>query len=309
MSKNATSTEPQATDESVATSDQRAEGSGEELEDLRAQLDLLTEENARLRAEYQRARQAKHRRTAIGFAVCGVLAGLAAVLFSASRTVLFALAGTGLFAAVLTYYLTPERFVTAAVSERVYAATAAWGETLRTELGLQNMNVYLPSGVATNDEFAPVRLFVPQYAEYALPDGSSLDAGFVIPEDDAGRGLVLQPTGAALYEEFESQVDTIAESPSELASQLTDALVESFELVEDVTFELDSDELGITFAITGSSYGTVDRFDHPIQSFLAVGLAHRLDQPITVERQPTNGDDDRFDYRIHCSWESLEQGR
>jgi hypothetical protein len=232
-----------------------------------------------------------------------VVAGLAAVLFPASQTVLFALAGTGLFAAVLTYYLTPERFVTAAVSERVYAATAAWGETLRTELGLQDTSIYIPTDYAATDEFAPVRLFIPQYAEYTLPDASSLDAGFVIPEEKTGRGLTLQPTGAAIYEEFESQVDAVAETPSELASQLTDALVESFELVENVTFELDGDGTGITFAITGSSYGTVDRFDHPIQSFLAVGLAQGLNQPVTVERQSTSSDDDRFDYRIHCSWE------
>lgn len=305
MSNNPLSTQPSSSDEPTQATD-HPDPSAEELT---AQLDLLAEENARLRSEYQRARQVKYQRTAIGFVICGVLAGLAGLLFPAEQTVLFALAGTGVFAAILIYYLTPERFVAAAVSEQVYTATADWGDTLQSELGLQETPIYVPVETTVEDRGAPVRLFLPQHTDYSLDDSRSLDTGFVIPEDETGRGLALQPTGATLYAEFESQTSGIPETPSEISSQLTDGLVESFELAETVTFEVDSDRSGLTFAITGSSFGAVGRFDHPIQSFLAVGLAVGLNQPITVEQQSVDADDDRFDYRIHCSWDSAESSR
>ncbi|MGA9402004.1 hypothetical protein [Haladaptatus sp.] len=53
-----------------------------------------------------------------GVADNGALVAVGGLLFPTSRTVLFALVGTGLFGAVLIYFLTPEQFVSAAVGER-----------------------------------------------------------------------------------------------------------------------------------------------------------------------------------------------
>jgi hypothetical protein len=228
----------------------------------------------------------------------GVLSGMGALLFPTSQTVLLALAGTGLFAAVLTYFLTPEQFVSASVGERTYAAHAAIGAELVETLGLSETTVYLPTGNTTSED-AGVRLFVPQHRDYDLPDGSDATTLFVVTDDERQRGLAAPPTGSGLFAEFESMVGDTATRLPELSEQLADALVEGFELVESATPDVDPEEERVTIAITNSRYGAVDRFDHPVSSFVAVGLVRGMDRPVTLES--TASDDDRVDYLVTCS--------
>ncbi|GKZ14738.1 hypothetical protein [Haladaptatus sp. T7] len=282
--------------------DRRAASDDASVADLTARLELLAEENERLRDEYRRARQTSYRRTALGMAGIGALAGLGGLLFPSSQTVLFALAGTGLFAGVLTYFLTPEQFVSASVGERTYAAHAATGAELVETLGLSGTSVYLPAGNAA-DENAGVRLFVPQHREYDLPDGDDATTLFVVTDDERKRGVAVPPTGAGLFHEFEGMVGGTADRPRELANQLADALVEGFELVESATPDVDEDGR-VTVAITGSRYGEVDRFDHPIASFVAVGLVRGTDRPVTLES--AESDDDRSDYLVTCRFDDEE---
>jgi hypothetical protein len=250
---------------------------------LAAQLDLLQEENRRLRREYARARQQSYRRTALGLALVGIVAAGAGVLFPGARTVLFALGATGLFGALLTYYLTPERFISVSVGEAVYSALATNGTALRDDLGLAD-SVYIPRG-ASDD----VRLFAPQADtddETALPDDADLEPGFVIT--DTTRGLALVPTGDALFDEFErSLTGPLADAPSALAEQLSDGLVEQFELVDGT--DVDASHKRVTVGISGSAYGDVGRFDHPVASFLAAGFARGFEVATTAEVTEADG--------------------
>jgi hypothetical protein len=262
-----------------------------------ADLDRLRAENERLRREYARAKRTTHRRTAIGFLALGLLALGGAALFPDLQTVLVALGGTGLFGGVLSWYLTPERFVAASVGERVYAALADSQSALVTDLGLSETRVYVPVAGDT------VRLFVPQYAEYELPERDALDPLFVIPRTERARGVALVPTGATLAEEFETiRSGPLATEPAELATQVSDALVDGFELAESATTDGTGTER-FSVGITGSVYGQHDRVDHPIISFLAVTAAQALDAPVTTE--VTTGDD-RYDFVVTCRWESVE---
>ena len=191
------------------------------VEDLVVQVELLTEENRQLRAEYTRSQQLRHRRTAFGMAALGVLSALAAIPFENSRSVLFALAGTGLFASILTYYLTPQRFVSAAIEERIYSATAASGDRIVSDLGLQDTRVYVPSVRSGDDRFADVRLFVPQHPEYVLPNNDELTVPFVVTKNEMSRGVSFYPIGATLFHEFETNMsDALQREPSTLADQL-----------------------------------------------------------------------------------------
>ncbi len=269
-------------------------------EELVAQRALLAEENQRLRDEYRRVRQLRYRHAAFGLGGCGIVAALVGVLFPDSRSILFALAGIGLFTAVLTYFLTPERIVPASVGERTYTAFEALGVMLQSELGLVDERLYLPTERSDTNDFAPVLLFVPQHTDYERPDSSILDDGFVITEDERQRGIAIRPTGAALYREFQSQRGKEAETPGELAEQLADGIVESFELADVITTAVDVDGTSVTFGVVGSAFGPVDRFDHPVASFLAVGLARTLDTGVSVEQLATP-DDDRTDYLVRCS--------
>ncbi|SDG29217.1 hypothetical protein [Halorientalis regularis] len=266
-------------------------------EDLVAEVEVLREENRRLREEFARARRTQYRRTAITLAGIGVLAGIAGVLFADARTVLFALGGTGVFFGVLVYYLSPEQFISADVGRRVYEALARNEAGVAAELGLQDDHVYVPTGDAADD----VRLFVPQRSEYELPDADALSDVFVVPDEPAGRGLALEPAGGPLAVEFGQAItNDIEDDPTATTTALADALVEQFELVTSADADTDPDAGRLTVGVTESVYGPVDRFDHPVASFLAVGLASALNTPVTTE---VSTGDDRVDYLVTCQWD------
>ena len=263
---------------------------------LAAQVELLADENRRLREEYARARQSRYRSTAVGLAAIGVVAALGALLFPDSREVLAALGAIGLFGAVLTYYLTPTAFVAADVGERVYAAAATNVADIADELGLRDERVYVPGETTSG------RLYVPHRSEYALPDER---AGPIVVDDDS-RGLLLEATGAELFGEFERALtgDLAADAPT-LATQLTDALVEQFELARSADADVDPVDGRATVAVGESAFGAVDRFDHPISSFLAVGFAAGLERPVSLE---VAAGDDRADWLVTCRWTADADG-
>lgn len=259
--------------------------------DHAARAELLAEENRRLRSEYARSQQSKYRQTAYGLAAVGVLAVLGGILFPTGREVLFALGATGLFGAVLTRYLTPTTFVAADVGERVYAAMATNEQAIADELGLTGDPVYVP------DDANVAALYVPQHSERDVPDAS---AGPIVI-DEGSRGLLLEPTGASLFAEFERALTgDLADAPPVLVEQLADGVVEQFELASAVEPDVDPANGRVTFEVVESSFGDLDRFDHPVASFFAVGLVAALDRPVTVD---VTAADDRVDWLVTCRWD------
>jgi hypothetical protein len=270
--------------------------------DLLAELGLLTEENRRLRASSDRDRRRSFRRAAIAVGLLGVVAAAAGVVIPTEATVLFALAGVGLFTAALTYFLTPESVITAPVSERVYAALAHSGDAVRADLGLHDASVYLP--VDPDDApagAAPVRLFVPQHDEYDTPLPDEAARAFVVSDDDRRRGVSFVPTGATLLSAFEAGDESVHRlNLADYVARVADTLVDGFELVAYAAAELDSEAGVLTVGIRRSALGPVDRFDHPVGSFVAAALARRLDVPVTLETTPA--DDGRVEYYLTCRW-------
>lgn len=262
---------------------------------LQARADLLEAENRRLRAEYARLRQSRNRTRALGLLAIAILAVAGAAAFPGVRDVLFVLAAIGAIGGVLTYYLSPGAFVAADVGERIYAALAGNLADLAGSLGLDDRRLYVPG-----HEESACRLFVPHHPDVDLPD-DAVDGPIVTDEET--RGLVLEPTGHALFEAFERGLTTdLATRPGSLANQLTDALVEQFELA--TSAEASVEPAQVTVAISESAVGDVDRFDHPIASFLATGLAIGLEQPVDLE--VTRGDG-RADWLVTCRWTGTDR--
>lgn len=260
--------------------------------DAATRIELLTAENRRLRAQYARVRQSRYRKTAAGLVGLGVLAAVAGLVLPDGREVLFSLAATGLFGGLLTYYLTPSQFVAADIGDRVYTPIAENYARIVAELGLRDDRVYYPG-----DGVSPARLFVPAYDEYERPE----DDGPIVTEGQA-RGLVLEPTGDRLFEAFEQAVSGgLATEPEPLAAQLADGLVEQFELAGTAEPDVDAAAGRITVAITDSVFGDVDRFDNPIASFLAVGIATGLDRPVRLEVAKTV--ESRAEWLVTCRFE------
>ena len=288
-----------AADSGAAGAADRSDGEEPDPAALAARVETLEGELERLRGELAAARRTSYRRSAAGMGLLGTLALAGAYLFPGVRTVLVALGGTGLFGAVLTYYLTPDRFVGAGVAAGVYDALAGDLEAVAAELELSETAVYVPGGDPS------IRLYVPEQPPdvAGLPDGDALRDALVVAPDH--RGLSLRPTGGALYAELEEAAAPLPEAPSALAATVGEALVEQFELVETADPDLDLDESRATFRVTDSAYGPVDRLDHPVGSLVATALASVLERPVELD---VTAADDSAAYLVTCRWDLETDG-
>lgn len=267
---------------------------GAEQLDTAARIELLAEENRRLRAEYTRSRQSEYRRTAYGLAAIAVVAFVGGLVFVDGREILFAFGFTGLIGALLTLYLTPAEVVAADVGERTYAAMAANADAIATQLDLADVRLYVPG------EELPAHLYVPENADNEYP---TVSEGPIVV-DETRRGLLLEATGAFLFEEFERALTgEIATTADPLATQLADGVVEQFELAAAVETDVDTAGQRVTFRVSGSAMGDPDRFDHPLASFLAVGVVAGLDRPV---RLTVTEADEYADWLLTCRWRDGE---
>jgi hypothetical protein len=219
--------------------------------------------------------------------VTGLIALAGAVVLVPLRELLVALGFTGLFGAVLTYFLTPERFVSATIGEQIYTTLADNEAAIVDDLMLGGEPLLYP----TPDADVPARLFVPQVPETVPADDSDLSTPFTTGEVN---GLALEPMGTALYRELQTVADRLPETPPEIATVVGEALIEQFELIDSV--EVDGDTERVTMAIDGSAYGPPDRFDHPVSSLLATTLAAELETVVT----PTVESGTRAEWLITC---------
>lgn len=267
-----------------------------DIETLQARIATLEDEADQLRRELRQARRTSYRRTAIGLALLGLAALGGAAVFPGTQTVLLALGGTGLFAALLTYYLTPERFVAASVSETVYTAFAETLADICVDLELSETRYYVPVG---GDP--AVRLYVPTSPVDSPPDPSTLAEPFVIT--DTHRGLATTPTGDRLRAEFTTAADPLPDAAGQLVAAASDALIEQFELVAAADADVDAADGRATVRVTDPAFGTLEQFDHPVGSFIATTLAVELDVPVTVSIE----DADRQGRLVTCRWDVEKQ--
>ncbi|WP_245549661.1 hypothetical protein [Natronococcus occultus] len=231
--------------------------------------------------------------TAVGFAVLGALAFVAGLALPDGRTVLFALAGIGGFAAVLAAEIEPERAIEARDATRVYETSARNLARLVETIGATADRRYVPLAGRGADG---VRLIVPLAAD--RPRSTDL-----VAEDGGETGdttLSLEPVGAPFVAELErSLADGLAGDPERLAEQLTDALADRFEVVDRAEPSIDAGDGRLDVAISEGVFGPADRFDHPVVSILGVGLAVGLERPvdaIVLEDRPG-------ERRVTCWWE------
>ncbi|MFC7229696.1 hypothetical protein N0B31_20025 [Salinirubellus salinus] len=225
------------------------------------------------------ASMATHRRRIVlGFVSFGVLALVVGLIFPGVRVVMLALGGIGLSGALLTTTLVPGSPVPTGVGSATYSALADSGGALVAELGLSDLRVY----VRTERGSSAVRLFVPQTTDYVVPSDEALEHTLVVTDDERERGVSVQPTGESLFNAYAGMLAEFGtDSPDATIEQLMDALTEQFGLADSITVSERTDQ-GITLRVSGSAYGSLEQFDHPVPSFIATGLARRLDRPVRL---------------------------
>lgn len=260
-------------------------------EDLTTRIAYLSSENRRLRRrDSRRAQRNYYQWIAIVLILMGGGLSWLPLFVTGIDTILIAISGTGIFTGLLIYYLIPKQLVSISTAEGIYTSFAASQSALLTSLGLCNEQIYIPI-----DSASSARLFVPRNAEYTLPTAEVLESTVI--HDDHGGGVSLYPTGATLIADTNIRLPDEGE-PELLTMRLAEASVESLELAKSVTAVMNEERNQVTFHVTDSVYGSVDRFDHPILSFLATGLAIGLNVAVTAETTQTGNSSD---YVITCT--------
>jgi hypothetical protein len=254
----------------------------DDTDDPESTIAELEAELARLRQEYDAARRTQYQRTAIGLGLIGIAALAGGVVITPVREVLIVLGITGLFGAVITYYITPETFVAADIGERVSADLAENLGEIVVELGLTTNRLYVPT-----ETTPPVRLFIPRVDPYSIPDADALRETFVITSENNTHGIALTPTGNRLFDSFEqTRNGPLADDPAALSDQLATGLTDGLELAATVETEQTTDQT-MTVRIIETQFGTASRFDNPATSFFAVGFATALNTTVEVEYHDT----------------------
>jgi len=248
----------------------------EDVDELAAQLDVLREENDRLRENYARAKKATYRRTSAALIGVGTAALVSGIVLPSLRQLLIVIAAIGIFAGILTFYLTPERVVSVDVSESIYDAHHAVSAQLVDELGLTDNRIYAP--IESN-----IRLFIPAHRDCTLPTDNDL----FVTDTDATRGVTLRPTGAMLATELET---TTSPSSGEFSfpsviRQAGDAVVEQFEIADSVDIVADASDVEnqVVVEISGAAFGRLSKLDHPVVSLIGTAAASELNIPVSVD--------------------------
>ena len=276
-------------DPSTADADRSPDAIRADRAELEHRLERLSARNERLRDEIDRSRRTRLRLAALGFVGLGLLSFGAAFVAPDGQNVLFALAGVGLFGGLLTRSVTGSRFVESGDAERVYATCATNYETLLASRDLGGDRYYLPNADGR------VRLFVPADSERGPP---SLEARRIGLDE---QGFAVEPIGTDFVREVEGAVSEAATTPTATVERLTDALEARFEFATDVDSVVDVEAGRAEVAVTGSAFGAVDRFDHPVASILGVGLADVLERPVRVD---VTDETERGEWLVRCEWET-----
>jgi hypothetical protein len=238
-------------------------------------------------------RQRRYRIGIISLAALGTLMGVAGIVIENSRTVLFALSGIGLFGAILSYMLVPERFIPTSLAWRTYAPLAEIGPLLVTTFGLSDRQVYFPT------DNGRVRLLIPESSR-SLDNHDIPSTG--IHESDGARQLVLPTTGDELLAAFREQHDEALQPDAEkLIDQLLDVLVEDFELIGWANAHIESESGRAVVAVEQSYYGRPTTFDHPVAAFLAAGFVAGLGTAVVLA-QTQRSEDGQYVLTYH--WNS-----
>lgn len=258
--------------------------------DIDERLAALKAENERLRAEYRRAMQSRYHNAAKALAVLGVVAVGFSLVLPGSRDVLMALAATGFFGAVLIYYLTPDRLLVASLAEHTITTYGANLNAQIDELGLEETFVYVPRG-----EFGDVRLFLPQHAQFEIPDESGLEETFIVSRTDEERGVALDPVGEAILGDVSSYPPRTDAPASVFATTLTEILVEVLEIADSVEVQGEAGDLIFTW--DGGLAATGEYPDNPLMSVIGTGMATHVGRPVslTVEQEAKS---------VRCRWET-----
>ncbi|SEO83459.1 hypothetical protein SAMN05216388_102076 [Halorientalis persicus] len=249
-----------------------------------SRLSDLESENERLQSRLE-TRVTYRRAAALLLAFAAVAVG-AVQVFPSERDVLFALAGTGTFGAVLLLTLTAEQLLPARAVRSVCETTSRNRAAIAHALGADGPIRYVPT------ETGVARLYVAATERDSIPPAETLTSTVV--DEDGYYGIALEPTGRDLLTEVRQQSGDLPEDVDSALPMLFEAATDLFEFAETVktinySEPAESGRTEVTIKVVDNTVGTPTGIDHPIRSLVGVGLTTVVDGP--VETRATTDDD------------------
>jgi hypothetical protein len=238
----------------------------------------------------------RNRQFALALAGVGVVALLSAVLLQPFRELLLVLGTIGIYGAALAYLLPEEDEIRSDVATSVYTTQNRDRAELIRELGLSEASVYIPT-----DDGA--RLFVPRNLSNELPDTTDVKSQRLLRDRDGVYGASFRPSGDWLYDSVQrvdGKLIFALDSPDRLLELLGDILVHELGLVDEIETEVATTNDYATVVGYNCRYDSI-QFDHPVTSFIGVGLAAGLGHPVVVEHHAVADDAKAFE-AMFC-WE------
>jgi len=252
----------------------------ERIETLEARNRELERENARLRSVT--GPLVTYRHGVVLFLLVSVGAAAGTFLYPGSRDVLIAVAGTGAFGAILLGMLVQEWFLSASVSRAIYDTLCENETRIASRLGVAETSRYVPTG----RESLGVRLYLSRSLDDPIPPSDALGSTAVTV--DGHYSLLLEPTGAEFVDLFERTNGALPEDVRAAAVALRESVVHQFELaigaeVADLELPSGPGRNRLRVRVWGSVLGDPGRLDHPIRSFIGVGIARVVGGPVESE--------------------------
>jgi len=267
--------------------------------DLNRKFNRLTEQTEELHADSLRARDARHRPLAIALAgtgstvvLVGILLGAHGTATAIPSTTVIVVGGIGLFTGLFLYYVTPERFVTATVATALCrtldSVSKSFVEDATTPLyayasgstGEDRVHLELSTAAVSTDGEGTLH---ERYGDQRPPAPESTPRQMV-------------PSGLSIYREIGPTPPYSEGSTRERILRLAETLNSPLGLVDDVDATWESDRLVVRIA--NSTCGPIDRFDHPVPSLLACGLAVETESKVVVGIERLDATD--YDWQVAC---------
>lgn len=228
---------------------------------------------------------------AVGLLLVAAAAAAGTVVAPEFGDVLVALAGTGVYGAVLLVTLTRGRYVPASVSRSIYEALSENETAIASEFGFDGGFRYVP-GDSPADEVRLAALRTEEQQTSAIMTSGGTPT-------DAPTALFLKPTGSELFAEFEASYGDLPDDPEEALEALVEAAKDEFELADSLTIKEETGDALGTLRATGSVVGDTTHIDHPLQSFVSVGLVKTVGKPISAEsRAVPETEDTQITFRV-----------
>jgi hypothetical protein len=220
--------------------------------------------------------------------VIAVVSGGAASFYPSASEVLAALAGVGVVGAVLCMVLSSGVRHPVEVSQSLYEATADNRAAIVDHFAVTGHRTYVPTGERPVD----ARFYVGGTMDQPVPSAENLDS--VVVDSDRRQALSLVPTGRGLVRDFEPSVADLPEEDRAVVQALLEGVTDYYELAESTGLERIADldvaeRRRVTVRVRGGTVGDLGRLDHPIQSFIGVGLAVATGAPVESESTVKEG--------------------